>query len=240
MVGNPIMHHLFLGLDPTQLGGAPFALATDESVRRHARDLGLTATAAGARVYVLPCIAGHVGADTAGVILSEAPHDQETVNLIVDVGTNAEIVLGNRDRLLAASSPTGPAFEGAQISGGQRAAPGAIERVRIDPETLEPRFRVIGEDAWSDEPGFDATRVTGVCGSGIIEVVAEMFLAGVTHVRRRDRRGRWPRGRRGSRPTAARSPTCCTKGRASAADHPERRASRSSSRRGHSTPGVVS
>ncbi len=102
-------------------------------MHRRAREFDLTATNAGARVYVLPCIAGHVGADTAGVILSEAPHDQETVNLIVDVGTNAEIVLGNRDRLLAASSPTGPAFEGAQISCGQRAAPGAIERVRIDP-----------------------------------------------------------------------------------------------------------
>ena len=75
---------------------------------------------------------------------------------MVDVGTNAEIVLGNRERMLAASSPTGPAFEGAQISAGQRAAPGAIERVRIDPTTLEPRLRVIGSDLWSDEPGFDA------------------------------------------------------------------------------------
>jgi uncharacterized 2Fe-2S/4Fe-4S cluster protein (DUF4445 family) len=178
VVGNPIMHHLFLGLDPTELGGAPFALATDEAVHRRAVELDLHANP-GARVYVLPCVAGHVGADTAGVILSEAPHDQEVVNLIVDVGTNAEIVLGNRDRLLAASSPTGPAFEGAQISSGQRAAPGAIERVRIDRDTLEPRFKVIGSDAWSDEPGFDFGAVTGVCGSGIIEVVAELFLAGI-------------------------------------------------------------
>ena len=129
------------------------------------RALDLVTANAGARVYVLPCIAGHVGADTAGVILSEAPHDQAIVNLLVDVGTNAEIVLGNRDRMLAASSPTGPAFEGAQISCGQRAAPGAIERVRIDRETLEPRFRVIGQDVWSDEAGFDAAAVTGVCGS---------------------------------------------------------------------------
>jgi uncharacterized 2Fe-2S/4Fe-4S cluster protein (DUF4445 family) len=113
------------------------------------------------------------------VILSEAPHDQAIVNLIVDVGTNAEIVLGNRDRLLAASSPTGPAFEGAQISGGQRAAPGAVERVRIDRESLEPRFAVIGSEAWSDEPEFEASAVTGICGSGIIEAVAEMFLAGI-------------------------------------------------------------
>ncbi|HEY7763003.1 MAG TPA: ASKHA domain-containing protein [Actinomycetota bacterium] len=179
LVGNPIMHHLFLGLDPTELGGAPFALATDEAVHRTARELGLSATDAGARVYVLPCIAGHVGADTAGVILSEAPHDQQAVNLIVDVGTNAEIVLGSRDRLLAASSPTGPAFEGAQISCGQRAAPGAIERVRIDRDTLEPRFKVIGGERWSDQPGFDAAGVTGVAGSGIIEAIAELFLAGV-------------------------------------------------------------
>ena len=179
VVGNPIMHHLFLGLDPTELGGAPFALATDEAVRRSAAALDLH-TNPGARVYVLPCIAGHVGADTAGMILSEAPHDQEIVNLLVDVGTNAEIVLGNRDRLLAASSPTGPAFEGAQISCGQRAAPGAIERVRIDPDTKESRFRVIGAEAWSDEPGQpDDPPVTGVCGSGIIEAVAELFLAGV-------------------------------------------------------------
>jgi uncharacterized 2Fe-2S/4Fe-4S cluster protein (DUF4445 family) len=113
------------------------------------------------------------------MILSEAPHEQPTVNLLVDVGTNAEIVLGSRDRLLAASSPTGPAFEGAQISCGQRAAPGAIERVRIDPDTLEPRFTVIGTGAWSSDPAFDGTRVTGVCGSGIIEVIAEMFLAGI-------------------------------------------------------------
>jgi uncharacterized 2Fe-2S/4Fe-4S cluster protein (DUF4445 family) len=182
IVGNPIMHHLFLGIDPTPLGSAPFALATDRAVRARARDLELPGHE-GARVYLLPCIAGHVGADAAGVILSETPYLADEITLIVDVGTNAEIVLGSRDRLLAASSPTGPAFEGAQISGGQRAAPGAIERVRIDRETLEPRFRVIGSSRWSDETGFAAstrrTGVTGICGSGIVEVIAELFLAGV-------------------------------------------------------------
>ncbi|MFL5649695.1 MAG: ASKHA domain-containing protein [Chloroflexota bacterium] len=182
LVGNPIMHHLLLGIDPTPLGGAPFALATDRAVRTTAAELGLL-THPGARVYVLPCIAGHVGADTAGVILAEEPHEAERMTLVVDVGTNAEIVLGDKRRLLAASSPTGPAFEGAQISGGQRAAPGAIERVRIDKATLEPRFRVIGVDGWSDEAAFATgiadTGITGICGSGIIEVVAEMFLAGI-------------------------------------------------------------
>ncbi len=178
LVGNPIMHHLALGIDPTPLGTAPFALATDHPVLLPASELELDANP-GARVYVLPCIAGHVGADTAGAILSEGPHRRQPIQLLVDVGTNAEIVLGNQDRLLAASSPTGPAFEGAQITSGQRAAPGAIERVRIDGETYEPRFKVIGQEMWSDEPGFDHSAVTGICGSGIIEVVAEMFLAGL-------------------------------------------------------------
>jgi uncharacterized 2Fe-2S/4Fe-4S cluster protein (DUF4445 family) len=182
IVGNPIMHHLLLGIDPTPLGGAPFALATDRAVRLPAAELGLRVNP-GARVYILPCIAGHVGADTAGVILAETPYLSDRLCLIVDVGTNAELVLGNRDRLLAASSPTGPAFEGAQISSGQRAAPGAIERVRIDRSSLEPRFKVIGSDLWSDEPGFDQVAlelgVTGICGSGIVEVIAELFLAGV-------------------------------------------------------------
>ncbi len=182
MVGNPIMHHLLLGIDPIPLGSAPFALATDRALTIRADELDLL-THPGARVYVLPCIAGHVGADTAGVILAEAPHESEVVELVVDVGTNAEIVLGNKHYLLAASSPTGPAFEGAQISCGQRAAPGAIERVRIDRATLEPRFRVIGSELWSDDPGFAAataeTGITGICGSGIVEVIAELFLAGV-------------------------------------------------------------
>ena len=181
-VGNPIMHHLLLGIDPTELGGAPFALTTDTAITLWAVEIDL-AIHRNARIYVLPCIAGHVGADAAGVILAERPDQAAEMTLLVDVGTNAEIVLGNRDRLLACSSPTGPAFEGAQISCGQRAAPGAIERVRIDHDTLEPRFRVIGSELWSDEPGFAeataATGITGVCGSGIIELIAELYLAGV-------------------------------------------------------------
>ena len=186
VVGTTIMHHLLLGLDPTPLGAAPFALATDRAVETSAVGLGLHAHPA-ARLYVLPCIAGHVGADTAGVLLAEQPDRvaKDHPTLIVDVGTNAELLLAASGRILAASSPTGPAFEGAQISSGQRAAPGAIERVRIDRRTLEPRFKVIGVDAWSDDDGFEAalgeagTSVTGICGSGIVEVLAELFLAGV-------------------------------------------------------------
>ena len=179
LVGNPIMHHLVLGIDPTELGAAPFALATDLSADIKAKELNLNINS-GAYVYVLPCVAGHVGADAAAVLLAEEPFNKDEISLIVDVGTNAEIILGNNQRLLAASSPTGPAFEGAQISSGQRAAPGAIERARIDPETLEPRFKVIGCDLWSDDEDFEANipvgGITGICGSGIIEIVAEMFL----------------------------------------------------------------
>jgi uncharacterized 2Fe-2S/4Fe-4S cluster protein (DUF4445 family) len=182
VVGNPIMHHLLLGIDPVELGGAPFALATDSPLGLRASELGLKLNP-GTRIYTLPCIAGHVGADAAGMILAERPDLSDKLTLLVDVGTNAEIVLGNRARLLACSSPTGPAFEGAQISCGQRAAPGAIERVRIDPATLAARFKVIGSDLWSDQPGFAAaiagSGVTGICGSGIIEVIAEMYLAGI-------------------------------------------------------------
>ncbi|SCB42886.1 Uncharacterized 2Fe-2 and 4Fe-4S clusters-containing protein, contains DUF4445 domain [Rhizobium multihospitium] len=181
-VGNPIMHHLFLGIDPTELGGAPFALAVSGAVHLKSADIGLPMNA-GTRIYMLPCIAGHVGADAAAATLAEGPHRQDEMMLLVDIGTNAEIVLGNRHRVVAASSPTGPAFEGAEISSGQRAAPGAIERVRIDPITLEPRYRVIGIEPWSDEPGFEEAAakigVTGICGSAIIEVVAEMFLTGI-------------------------------------------------------------
>ncbi len=182
VVCNPIMHHLLLGIDPTPLGSAPFNLAVDKALELRADQLELNLHPE-ARLFVLPCLAGHIGADTAGVILAERPDLAEEMTLLVDVGTNAEIVLGNRHRLLAASSPTGPAFEGAQISCGQRAAAGAVERVRIDRETLEPRFKIIGCELWSDEPGFEAATanigISGICGSGIIELIAELFLAGV-------------------------------------------------------------
>ena len=182
-VCNPVMHHLLLGIDPVELGQAPFALATSESLSFGTQELGLSKMAPAARCYILPCIAGHVGADAAAVTLSEEPNQSKDLVLVVDVGTNAEILLGNEARVLACSSPTGPAFEGAQISSGQRAAPGAIERIEIDPITKQPRFRLIGCDLWSDENGFleatAATGITGICGSGIIEAVAELRLAGL-------------------------------------------------------------
>ncbi len=187
VVGNTTMVHIFLGIDPIELGGAPFALANRDAIDVKARELGLRLHRS-ANVHVLPAQAGHVGADSVGVLIAEEPYSQEQVVLTVDVGTNAEIVLGNREWLYSASSPTGPALEGAQITFGMRAAPGAIERVRIDRQTHEPRFRVIGEERWSDEwqlgPGAPPEAqprhlAAGICGSGIVEVVAELFLAGV-------------------------------------------------------------
>ncbi|MGI9524941.1 MAG: ASKHA domain-containing protein [Hyphomicrobiaceae bacterium] len=182
VVCNPIMHHFLLGIDPCELGSAPFALASGSAQNLNAKDVGLVLHEQ-ARIHTLPLIAGHVGADAAAAILAEKPYLSEEMTLIVDIGTNAEIILGNSNRLLACSSPTGPAFEGAELSSGQRAAPGAIERVRIDRATLVPKYKIIGCDLWSDEPGFEeavaVTGVIGICGSGIIEALAEMMLCGI-------------------------------------------------------------
>jgi uncharacterized 2Fe-2S/4Fe-4S cluster protein (DUF4445 family) len=179
LVGNTVMHHIVLNISPVRIGSSPFTLATYDSVNVKARDLGLTTLNPGAWVHALPCEAGYVGADNVAVLLAEEPDRQDEIVLVIDIGTNGEILLGNKDHLLSASSPTGPAFEGAQISHGMRAAPGAIERVRIDPKTLTPRFRVIGDERWSDEIPPKEIQTAGICGSGIIEVVAELFAQGI-------------------------------------------------------------
>src|SRR5262245_31696104 len=194
LAGNTVMHHILLGFDPTDLGAAPFTLATHAPIDIKARDLGLKLHP-GANAHFLPLEAGHVGSDNVGVLIAEAPDQQDELMLIIDIGTNAEIVLGDRRRLQSCSSPTGPAFEGAQIAHGQRAAPGAIERVRIDRATGQPRFKVIGKDAWSDQLPPDEIGATGICGSGIIEVVAELFMAGILqHDGRFSRVGGWGMG----------------------------------------------
>ncbi len=206
-VGNTTMHHLLLGINPRELGGTPFSLATHGALNVKARELGI-AIAPGGNVFIPPCEAGHVGADNVAVLVAEAPYAQDEMMLVIDVGTNGEILLGNRQGVYSASSPTGPAFEGAQIVHGMRAAEGAIERVRIDPATLEVRYKVIGRDDWltskAEEPRraeetavseFEKARerrqrmraqamtpevrASGICGSGIIEAVAELFWAGL-------------------------------------------------------------
>ena len=178
LVGNTVMIALLLGVDPVELGGAPFALTTHNAMDFKARDVGI-AVHPGANVYILPAEAGHVGADNMGVVVAESPHVQDDIVLIVDIGTNAEILVGNKEQLLSASSPTGPAFEGGEISHGMRASPGAIEQVRIDRHTLTPRFKVIGDDRWSDERPDGEIQAAGICGSGMIDLVAELFAAGV-------------------------------------------------------------
>jgi uncharacterized 2Fe-2S/4Fe-4S cluster protein (DUF4445 family) len=179
VVGNSAMHHFFMGLDARALGQAPYVPAIQHSLDLRARDLGLTAVHPGGHVHLLPLIASFVGADCMAVLLAEAPHEQEENWLIVDVGTNAELVLGNRERLVCTSTPTGPAFEGAHIEHGIRATEGAIERVEIDPQTGRSRYRVIGSGAWSDSADGERILARGICGSGIIDAVAGLYRAGL-------------------------------------------------------------
>jgi uncharacterized 2Fe-2S/4Fe-4S cluster protein (DUF4445 family) len=181
VVGNTTMITLFLNIHPRDLGEMPFSMANREAMDVPASALKLRLHPA-ARIHILPAIAGHVGADNVAVLLAEEPHRQPESMLLVDVGTNAEIALWNGHQLFSTSSPTGPAFEGAQISQGMRAAPGAIERVRIHRKTGAIRYKIIGEPRWSDawtDASPPALAPSGLCGSGIIEAVAELFLAGI-------------------------------------------------------------
>lgn len=182
IVGNSTMHHLLLNLHPKDLGLAPFVPTIHRSVDIKARELGLHINPAG-NVHVLPTIASFVGADTSAVILAEEPHKQDENWLLIDIGTNAELVLGNRKRLVCTSTPTGPALEGAHVEYGMRAAPGAIERVQIDEATLEPRYKVIGVEGWNTDHAEFKGHVKGICGSAIIDAVAELFRAGIVDSR---------------------------------------------------------
>jgi len=213
IVGNTCMHHIFLNIDPQYIGKAPFPPALHHSLDIKARDWGLKIApeaekvekgsyppheepetteirgigikiAPGAYVHVLPIEAGFVGADNVGVLIAEAPYNQDSIELIIDIGTNGELILGNRQRLISASCATGPAFEGAEIRYGMRAAPGAIEKIAIDKETKEVRFRVIDQEGWNTE--LKEVGAKGICGSGIIDVVPQLFLAGII-----DRTGRF-------------------------------------------------
>ena len=171
-VGNTCMHHLLAGIDPAGLGRAPFAPAVFQPLDIPARDLGVD-LAPGARVHFLPVVAGFIGADTVGAVLAVLAEPAAQTTLLVDVGTNGEIVLAHQGRMVCASCATGPALEGATLRHGMRAAAGAVERVWIDPQTLEVRCRVIG-----DAPGRPVA-AAGICGSGIIDAVAQMVASGI-------------------------------------------------------------
>ena len=176
LVYNTAMHHFTLGMEPKHMGRSPFVPAVSVPLDIKARDLGVKINPAG-NIHSLPVEAGFVGPDNVAVLIAEEPYRSNSIKLIIDIGTNGEIDLGNKDRLLSTSCATGPALEGAQIAFGMRAAPGAIERVEIDPETKEPRYKVIGEDKWY--PELKVTGAQGICGSGIIDVVAELHRAGI-------------------------------------------------------------
>ncbi len=177
VVGNTVMHHIFLGITPDHLGLWPFSPSVQESVDVKAREFGILINP-GAYVHVLPVEAGFVGADNVGVLLSEEPYNQDEISLIIDLGTNGEIVLGSRDKLLSSSCATGPALEGAHIVSGMRASAGAIEKVRIDPKTFEVEYEVIGADNPDKDNGY-VVKPAGICGSGIIDTVAQLFKTGL-------------------------------------------------------------
>ena len=185
VVGNTAMHHVFLNIHPESIGVSPFTPAIHQSVDVKARALGINAHPA-ANVHVLPVEAGFVGADNVGVLIAEEPDRQDDMVLIIDVGTNGELVMGNRNLLVSSSCATGPALEGAHIKFGMRAAPGAIERIQVNPQTLDVNFKVIGQDLWNLEQ--KVTTAKGICGSGIIDGMAELFRAGII-----DRSGRFNR-----------------------------------------------
>ncbi|MEJ2684007.1 MAG: ASKHA domain-containing protein [Candidatus Sulfobium sp.] len=176
LVGNTAMHHILMGINPEFMGVAPFTPALHRSVDVKADRFGIKILPSG-NIHVLPIEAGFVGADNVGCLIADEPHKRKEITLLIDIGTNGELVLGNRDKLISCSCATGPALEGAQIEFGMRAAPGAIERIRIDPGTLDASYKVIGNDAWSD--GKVNMQAKGICGSAIIDAIAEMFKAGI-------------------------------------------------------------
>ncbi len=183
VVGNTCMHHIFLNLDPQHIGRAPFPPGIHHSLDIKARDLGLKISS-GAYIHILPIEAGFVGADNVAVLIAEEPYNQDSMELVIDIGTNGELVLGNRKKLISSSCATGPAFEGAEIKHGMRAAPGAIEKIEIDKDTKEVRFKIIGNEDWNTD--LEAVGAKGICGSGIIDVIPQLFMADII-----DHRGRF-------------------------------------------------
>jgi uncharacterized 2Fe-2S/4Fe-4S cluster protein (DUF4445 family) len=176
--GNTAMHHILLQLDPEHMALAPFPPVIHHSLDIKARDLGLQINPS-AYVYILPNEAGFVGADNVGVLIAEEPYRSDEMQLIIDIGTNGELVLGNKEKLISSSCATGPALEGAQLQFGMRAAPGAIERIKVDPDTNEVDYKVIGRDAWRSYSRPEQMQTKGICGSGILDVLAELYCAGV-------------------------------------------------------------
>lgn len=165
VVGNTCMTHLFLGIDPSSLAQAPYVPTISQSLAVSAEELGIKINPCG-RVYILPNIAGYVGADTVGVILSTGMYEDDRITLAVDIGTNGEIVLGSRKRMVTCSTAAGPAFEGAHIKHGMRAAPGAVDSAWIDENGIA--FSTVGGE-----------KPSGICGSGLLDVIMCFTKAGI-------------------------------------------------------------
>ena len=163
VVGNSVMHHIFLGLDPTSIGLSPYVPLIKEGLNVNSNELNLNINNQG-NVYTAPVIAGFVGADTIGVILSSDIGNEKELTLAIDIGTNGELVIGNQEILATGSCAAGSALEGAHIKDGMRAASGAIDSIKIDPETLNVSYTTIKNK-----------KPIGICGSGLIDAVAEML-----------------------------------------------------------------
>lgn len=174
LVFNTVMEHIALGIAPDALGVSPFISGTRRGLNLKARELGLEMMVGG-NVCCLPSEAGFVGSDNTAVLIAQEPYRQDKVQLIIDIGTNGELCLGNAEALYVTSCATGPALEGAQIKCGMRAAEGAVEHVAIDPQTLEPALKIIGKEGWFTED----PEAAGICGSGIIDAVAQMAAAAI-------------------------------------------------------------
>ncbi|HUV58997.1 MAG TPA: ASKHA domain-containing protein [Desulfatiglandales bacterium] len=178
IVGNTAMHHILLKLNPKYVGMAPFPPVVHKSMDIKARDLRIQIHES-AYVHILPNEAGFVGADNVGVLIAEEPYKKNEMQLIIDIGTNGELVLGNKKKLISSSCATGPALEGAQLTFGMRAAPGAIERIKIDPDSHEVDYKVIGRDTWKTYSKSEEMQTKGICGSGILDLFAELYRSGV-------------------------------------------------------------
>jgi len=181
-VADPVTHHLLLGLDPIELGSAPYTQTVSEPLNILARDIGVL-VAPGAFVHALPQLGGQVGSDTLAAAFQVGVGQDERVTLLIDIGTTTEIVLGSKGRIFASAPPAGTALEGVQIEAGRHAVPGAIEAFEIDQASFEPRFRVIGSSLWSNESGFpaetEALDLGGFCRAGLIDALAQLRLTGL-------------------------------------------------------------
>ncbi|MFB6183406.1 MAG: ASKHA domain-containing protein [Haloarculaceae archaeon] len=179
-VGNTAMHHLFLGYEPSYVAGSPYVAANHAPQVVKAREIGIDINDSG-YLYWLPISGGWVGPDKVSVLLVSGHYKEDEMTVCIDIGTNGEISVGNKDKMWTTSAPAGPALEGAEITHGVRAQAGSIESVKIDPDTFEPTLGIIDDDTPTARG--EATKPNGICGSGVIDALAQMFVVGLVDQR---------------------------------------------------------